>query len=183
MIFLFFSSSLARLEPELELFEVWEFGSWCHWRWWWFVARWSPQLQTVVTWVLDELERNQKKGKSSKYNFQDEWAPWFRSSCTSLVPGWHYIDLKNCQKSQFGGKIGENCLVKKWARTKTRLFLDSTGQNLFRTVEESWKSRTVWSQWSAKKYFFKTKFAHFSRPAETDPYVLKIHISESNVKY
>ena len=27
MIFLFFGSSLAHLEPELELFEVWEFGS------------------------------------------------------------------------------------------------------------------------------------------------------------
>ena len=26
MIFLFFSSSLAHLEPKLELFEVWEFG-------------------------------------------------------------------------------------------------------------------------------------------------------------
>ena len=61
MIFLFFSSSLAHLEPKLELFEVLEFGSWCHWRWWWFVARLSPKLQTVVTWVLDELERNQKK--------------------------------------------------------------------------------------------------------------------------
>ena len=42
MIFLFFSSSLAHLEPELELFEVLEFGSWYHWRWWWFVARLSP---------------------------------------------------------------------------------------------------------------------------------------------
>ena len=34
MIFLFFGSSLAHLEPKLELFEVLEFGSWCHWRWW-----------------------------------------------------------------------------------------------------------------------------------------------------
>ena len=25
-----------------------------------------------------------------------------------LVTGWHYIDLKNCQQSQFGGKINEN---------------------------------------------------------------------------
>ena len=30
------------------------------------------QLQTVVTWVLDELERNPKKGKSSIFNFQDD---------------------------------------------------------------------------------------------------------------
>ena len=30
------------------------------------------QLQTAVTWVLDELERNQKIGKSSKNSFQDD---------------------------------------------------------------------------------------------------------------
>ncbi len=48
MIFLFFGTSLALLEAELELFEVWEI-----WR--------SPKLQTVLTRVLDELERNQKK--------------------------------------------------------------------------------------------------------------------------
>ena len=48
MIFLFFGTSLAHLEPDLELFEVWEI-----WR--------SPKLQTVLTRVLDELERNQKK--------------------------------------------------------------------------------------------------------------------------
>ena len=34
--------------------------------------RHGHQLQTVVTWVLDELERNQKKGKSSKNNSQDD---------------------------------------------------------------------------------------------------------------
>ena len=32
--FPFFSSSLACLEPELELFEVWAVWSWCHWRSW-----------------------------------------------------------------------------------------------------------------------------------------------------
>ena len=29
-------------------------------------------ISTVVTWVLDELERNPKKGKSSIFNFQDD---------------------------------------------------------------------------------------------------------------
>ena len=29
-------------------------------------------MNTAVTWVLDELERNQKKGKSSKNNFKDD---------------------------------------------------------------------------------------------------------------
>ena len=53
-----FGSSLACLEPELELFEVWEIN----------VRRTSsspmastPKLQRALTWVLDELERNQKK--------------------------------------------------------------------------------------------------------------------------
>ena len=72
MIFLFFSSSLACLEPELELFEVWEinvrqiiiiaYG----------INSQTPKLQRALTWALDELERNQKKGKSSSYNFQDD---------------------------------------------------------------------------------------------------------------
>ena len=31
------------------------------------------KLQTAIVRDLDELERNQKEGKSSKYNFQDEW--------------------------------------------------------------------------------------------------------------
>ena len=37
---------------------VWEFGSCCHWRWWLFVKRLSPKLQTALARVLDELERN-----------------------------------------------------------------------------------------------------------------------------
>ena len=32
-------------------FSVW---SWCHWRWWWFVARLSPKLQTALARVLDK---------------------------------------------------------------------------------------------------------------------------------
>ena len=31
----------------------------------------QQQHQTAVAWDVDELERNPKKGKSSKYNFQD----------------------------------------------------------------------------------------------------------------
>ena len=73
MIFLFFSSSLACLEPELELFEVWEINV----RQIIIIANGinfkQPKLQTALARVLDELERNQKKGISSKYNFQDDW--------------------------------------------------------------------------------------------------------------
>ena len=61
MIFLFFSSSLACLEPELELFEVWEISV----RQIIIIANGinsqTPKLQRALTWVLDELERNQKK--------------------------------------------------------------------------------------------------------------------------
>ena len=72
MIFLFFSSSLACLEPELELFEVWEINV----RQIIIIANGinsqTPKLQTALVWVLDKLERNQKKGKSSTYNIQDD---------------------------------------------------------------------------------------------------------------
>ena len=32
----------------------------------------QPKLQAALAQVLDELERTKKKGKSSKYNFQDD---------------------------------------------------------------------------------------------------------------
>ena len=54
-------SSLACLEPELELFEVWEINV----RQIIIIANGinsqTPKLQRALTWVLDELERNQKK--------------------------------------------------------------------------------------------------------------------------
>ena len=52
----------------------------------------------------------------------------------------------------------------RWARTKTKTFLECHRQNLFRTVE---KSQTVWSQQSSKKK--KPHFDHFPRPGEIDP--------------
>ena len=70
--FPFFGSSLACLEPELELFEVWEINV----RQIIIIANGinsqTPKLQTALARVLDKLERNQKKGKSSTYNFQDD---------------------------------------------------------------------------------------------------------------
>ena len=60
-------SSLAHLEPKLQLFEVWEMmvrqiiianG----------INSQPPKLQTALVWVLDE--RNQKK--SSKHDLQDD---------------------------------------------------------------------------------------------------------------
>ena len=56
MIFLFFSSSLACLEPELELFEVWEINVRQI-----IINSRTPKIQTALAWVLDELERNQEK--------------------------------------------------------------------------------------------------------------------------
>ena len=59
--FPFFSSSLACLEPKLELFEVWEINV----RQIIIIANGinsqTPKLQRALAWVLDELERNQKK--------------------------------------------------------------------------------------------------------------------------
>ena len=58
MIFLFFGSSLAHLEPKLQLFEVWEINV----RQIIIIANsQTPKLQTALARVLDELERNQKK--------------------------------------------------------------------------------------------------------------------------
>ena len=33
----------------------------------------TPKLETALARVLDELEGNQKTGKLSEYNFQDDW--------------------------------------------------------------------------------------------------------------
>ena len=73
MIFLFFSSSLACLEPELELFEVWEINV----RQIIIIANGinsqTPKLQTALARVLDELHREEPKdGKSSTNNFQHD---------------------------------------------------------------------------------------------------------------
>ena len=43
---------------------------------------------------------------------------------------------QKCQQSPIGGENSENCLIKKFARTKTKLFLDSIGQKLFIKVEK-----------------------------------------------
>ena len=63
---------LACLEPELELFEGWEINV----RQVIIIANGinikQPKLQTALARALDKLERNQKQGKSSTYNFQDD---------------------------------------------------------------------------------------------------------------
>ena len=70
--FPFFSSSLACLEPELELFEVWEINV----RQIIIIANGinfkQPKLQPDLARVLDKLEMNQNKEKLSTYNFQDD---------------------------------------------------------------------------------------------------------------
>ena len=47
------------------MFEVWEINANG-------INSQTPKLQTALARVLDKLERNQKKGKSSTYNFQDD---------------------------------------------------------------------------------------------------------------
>ena len=72
MIFFFWGSSLAHLEPKLQLFEVWEINV----RQIIIIANGinsqTPKLELALAQILDELERNQKKEKSSQYNFQDD---------------------------------------------------------------------------------------------------------------
>ena len=69
MIFLFFGSSIAHLEPELQWFKD---------RVWLLVPVWLKfqhiltDLQTAVTQVLDEQWRIQKKGKSSEFDAEDD---------------------------------------------------------------------------------------------------------------
>ena len=69
MIFLFFGSSIAHLEPELQRFKD---------RVWLLAPVWLKfqhiltDLQTCVTGVLDEQWRIQKKGKSSEFDAEDD---------------------------------------------------------------------------------------------------------------
>ena len=58
--------------------------------------------------------------------------------------------------------------VSRWGRTITKTFLESNGQNLFRTVEKIWKNQIFWSEQGSKKK--NATFAHFPRPGEIDPY-------------
>ena len=68
--------------------------------WWWFVAPLSPKLHTALAQVLDaRWDREEpKKRTASKKNFQDDW---FRSSCTCLVTGRLYSDLKIAREIRF----------------------------------------------------------------------------------
>ena len=59
----------------------------------------------------------------------------------------------------------------RWARTKTKTILECNGQNLVRSVEKSWKNRTIWSQQSSPKNKRMPHFDHFPRPGEIGPYV------------
>ena len=69
MIFLFFSSSLACLEPELEVFEVWEINV----RQIIIIANGiNSQTSNSFSSGSRRAREEPKKGKSSKYNFQDD---------------------------------------------------------------------------------------------------------------
>ena len=57
MISLFLGSALAHLKPKLQLFEVDDHGDAGNDD----LSHHHLKLQTVITWVLDELERNPEK--------------------------------------------------------------------------------------------------------------------------
>ena len=91
------------------------------------------------------------------------------STCTRLVTGRKAVILpQNMPKPPIGGEIAKpkrNCNFLK-------IFLESHGQNLFRTVEKSWISRTIWSQRSSKNFEKRPHFALFLRPGDIDPYTV-----------
>ena len=64
----------------------------------------------------------------------------------------------------------------RWARTKTKTFLESNRQNLFRTIEKS-SNRLVTVKFK-KKELKNTHFHHFPRPGESYPYmnILKVEM-------
>ena len=101
--FPFFGSALAHLDPKLELFEVWEFGSWCHWRWWWSTARLSPIcafcLQNFLTTRPDPSRyptffastrpvpsRSQKPLPVGPCPHSSLWPPFIKTICRPLPP-------------------------------------------------------------------------------------------------
>ena len=69
MIFLFFGSSIAHLEPKLQRLKdrVWLLPPV-----WLKLQQILTDLQTAVTRVLDEQWRIQKKGKSSEFDAEDD---------------------------------------------------------------------------------------------------------------
>ena len=76
--------------------------------------RHGHQLQTVVTWVLDELKKNPKERENhlntiSKMMGTIVQAQLYTFSSRKAL--YRYIDLKNCQKWPIGAKNGENCLT------------------------------------------------------------------------
>ena len=129
MIFLFFGSSLAHLEPELELFEVWEFGSWCHWRWWWSVARLSP-IYVLFAFKIFLLPVPTRPGTRTFLQVPDSSRPEVKNpypsglladlSITTYILVAAMIPNENCRTLKkycfFGGwtslnRCGEKCIA------------------------------------------------------------------------
>merc|ERR1712074_22864 len=86
--------------------------------------------------LAEGLERFQKKGKSSEFNPQD----YEKVKSSPALTVWSHESVKDCQKKlDFGAKTQIFLKIQKIPRTKTEVFSDSNGQNLFRTVDETSK--------------------------------------------
>ena len=94
------------------------------------------------------------------------------SSCTRLVTGSLYSDLKICQKQLIGGRNGQNYGTLKWAHRSNQSVFGMW--NIWETTG-NWENEAISSGLVTRRlYFFKKKRTlngRFSRPAETDPYV------------
>merc|ERR1712208_134872 len=106
----------------------------------------------------------QKKGKSSEFNPQD----YEKVQSSPALTVWSHGSVKDCRKNLI---LGQKHKIFKNPRTKTEVFLDCNGQNLFRTIDETSKNQTVWPQQSSKKKEKVPDIAHFPRPGQNYPYM------------
>ena len=83
------------------------------------------------------LERFQKKGKSSEFNPLN----YEQVKSSPSLKVWSLKNVKDTvnlpKKFDFGAKNIFLKIEKNNARTKTKVFLDSNGQKLFRTIEKT----------------------------------------------
>ena len=103
--------------------------------WWWRQGCWGPGKSTQHIWA-----NFSRTGKMVKM--------WTQASCLKLMTlAMRVMMICGTIISQTSNSSSSGSI---WGRTKTKTFLESPGQNLFRTVEKSRKSQTVWSQQSSK---------------------------------
>ena len=110
----------------------------------------------------------------------DEIASFSQFSVVShmfCMPRTLWLDLwalKICQKQLIGGRNGQNYGTLKWAHRSNQSVFGI--YNIWETTE-NWENEAISSGLVTRGLYFKKKRTlngHFSRPAETDPYIIII---------